>query len=104
MKAAGGAIIELARDPRFVGGTFGVLAVLHYLDPVFAVSSGGNQPAHPRRYQKDAILAADRAGAWKSRRAHRTVAAKPGICRRPSTFHVSADRNRAALPIPDARV
>ena len=29
MKAAGEAIIELARDPRYVGGTVGVLAVLH---------------------------------------------------------------------------
>lgn len=29
IKAAGEAIIELARDPRFVGGTVGVLAVLH---------------------------------------------------------------------------
>ena len=29
MKAAAEAIIELARDPRFVGGTVGVLAVLH---------------------------------------------------------------------------
>ena len=29
MKAAGEAIIELARDPRYVGGTAGVLAVLH---------------------------------------------------------------------------
>lgn len=29
MKAAGAAIIELARDPRYVGGTVGVLAVLH---------------------------------------------------------------------------
>jgi Putative transposase/Transposase zinc-binding domain len=29
MKAAAGAIVELARDPRHVGGTVGVLAVLH---------------------------------------------------------------------------
>jgi putative transposase/transposase-like zinc-binding protein len=29
MKAAAEAIVELARDPRFVGGTVGVLAVLH---------------------------------------------------------------------------
>ena len=29
MKAAAEAIIELARDPRYVGGTVGVLAVLH---------------------------------------------------------------------------
>jgi hypothetical protein len=29
MKAAAGAIIDLARDPRWVGGTVGVLAVLH---------------------------------------------------------------------------
>jgi hypothetical protein len=31
MKAAAEAIIELARDPRYVGGTVGVLAVLHTL-------------------------------------------------------------------------
>jgi hypothetical protein len=29
MKAAAEAVIELARDPRYVGGTVGVLAVLH---------------------------------------------------------------------------
>jgi hypothetical protein len=29
MKAAAGAIVDLARDPRWVGGTVGVLAVLH---------------------------------------------------------------------------
>jgi hypothetical protein len=29
MKAAAEAIIVLARDPRWVGGTVGVLAVLH---------------------------------------------------------------------------
>jgi hypothetical protein len=29
MKAAAQAIIDIARDPRFVGGTVGVLAVLH---------------------------------------------------------------------------
>src|ERR1700690_4463513 len=29
MKAAAAAIVELARDPRYVGGTVGVLAVLH---------------------------------------------------------------------------
>ena len=29
MKAAAAAIIVLARDPRWVGGTVGVLAVLH---------------------------------------------------------------------------
>jgi hypothetical protein len=29
MKAAAEAIVELARDPRYVGGTVGVLAVLH---------------------------------------------------------------------------
>jgi hypothetical protein len=29
MKAAAEAIIDIARDPRFVGGTVGVLAVLH---------------------------------------------------------------------------
>ena len=29
MKAAAEAIIELARDPRYVGATVGVLAVLH---------------------------------------------------------------------------
>src|SRR5919112_5788719 len=29
MKAAAGAIVDLARDPRHVGGTVGVLAVLH---------------------------------------------------------------------------
>jgi hypothetical protein len=29
MRASAGAIIELARDPRYVGGTVGVLAVLH---------------------------------------------------------------------------
>ena len=32
MQAAAGAIIELARDPRFVGGTVAVLAVLHTWD------------------------------------------------------------------------
>jgi hypothetical protein len=32
MQATAGAIIELARDPRFVGGTVGVLAVLHTWD------------------------------------------------------------------------
>ena len=29
MRASAAAIIELARDPRYVGGTVGVLAVLH---------------------------------------------------------------------------
>ena len=29
MQATAKAIIELARDPRFVGGTVGVLVVLH---------------------------------------------------------------------------
>ena len=29
MKAAAGAVVELARDPRYVGGAVGVLAVLH---------------------------------------------------------------------------
>ena len=29
MKATAEAIIDIARDPRFVGGTVGVLAVLH---------------------------------------------------------------------------
>ena len=29
MQASAGAIIELARDPRYVGGTVAVLAVLH---------------------------------------------------------------------------
>jgi hypothetical protein len=33
-------------------------------------------------------LVAHRADAWKSRRAHRTVAAVPRICCRPPTFHV----------------
>jgi hypothetical protein len=64
---------------------------------------------HGRGHQKGAILAAHRAGAWKSCRAHRTIAAEPGICCRPSTFHVSADRNarvrhnntRVALSSPD---
>ena len=32
MQAAAGAIIDLARDPRFVGGTVAVLAVLHTWD------------------------------------------------------------------------
>jgi hypothetical protein len=32
MQATAGAIIEFARDPRFVGGTVGVLAVLHTWD------------------------------------------------------------------------
>jgi hypothetical protein len=29
VKAAAEAVIELARDPRYVGGTVGILAVLH---------------------------------------------------------------------------
>src|SRR5580692_5148743 len=33
MQACAAAIIELARDPRYVGGTVAVLAVLHTLDP-----------------------------------------------------------------------
>jgi hypothetical protein len=61
MKAAAESIIELARDPRFVGGTVGVLAVLHtwtqqllYHPHVHCLVTGGGisedgQHWHPAR-------------------------------------------------------
>jgi hypothetical protein len=61
MQATAAAIIELARDPRFVGGTVGVLAVLHTWDQqinlhphVHCLVSGGGISAdgatwHPAR-------------------------------------------------------
>jgi hypothetical protein len=55
-------------------------------------SSSPKSTSAPPSHPKDAVLAAHGAGAWKTRRAHRTVAAEPGICCRPPTFHVPADR------------
>ena len=61
LKAAAEAIIELARDPRFVGGTVGVLAILHtwtqqllYHPHVHCLVTGGGVSAdgsswHPAR-------------------------------------------------------
>ena len=55
MKAAAEAIIDIARDPRFVGGTIGVLAVLHtwtqqllYHPHVHCLVTGGGVSADGR--------------------------------------------------------
>ena len=57
MRASAAAIIELARDPRYVGGTVGVLAVLHTwtqqltLHPhVHCLVSGGGIPEDARAW------------------------------------------------------
>lgn len=57
MKAAAEAIIELARDPRFVGATVGVLAVLHtwtqqllYHPHVHCLVTGGGVSADGRQW------------------------------------------------------
>jgi len=59
MKAAADAIIELARDRRFVGGTVGVLAVLHtwtqqldYHPHVHCLVTGGGVSADGRDWQE----------------------------------------------------
>ena len=48
MKAAADAIIELAHDRRFVGGTIGVLAVPPHLDPAARLPSSRSLPRHRR--------------------------------------------------------
>jgi hypothetical protein len=57
MKAAADAIIDIARDPRFVGGTVGVLAVLHtwtqqllYHPHVHCLVTGGGVSADGRHW------------------------------------------------------
>ncbi len=45
-----GAIIELARDPRCVGGTVAVLAVLHTLDSAIEPAPARSLPGQRRRY------------------------------------------------------
>ena len=67
MQASAAAIIELARDPRYVGGTVAVLAVLHtYLDPAAefapACSLPGQRRGHLRGRQHLASGAAELPG------------------------------------------
>ena len=56
MKAAAEAIVELARDPRHVGGTVGVLAVLHtwtqqlHLPPACPLPGHRRRPGRGRRH------------------------------------------------------
>ena len=80
MQATAAAIIEIARDPRFVGGTVAVLAVLHTWDQrldlhphVHCLVSGGDLSADGSTWHPPAA-----ASCCRSRRAHARCAARSG--------------------------
>ena len=74
MSAAAAALVELARDPRYVGGTVGVLAVLHtwtqqlhYHPHVHCLVTGGGVSADGAYWQPPSATASwSRSRRWAS--------------------------------------
>ena len=64
MRASAAAIIELARDPRYVGGTVAVLAVLHTWTQQLNLHPHVHRPGQRRRYIRGRHHLAS--GAWRN--------------------------------------